>query len=135
MANPISRRFVPANRIDDDPISEAQRQDRERRIREDNEYFERTGINPRPRRETDPLVPINGREPEDIAEDGDEYIDEGLDMSDLLTPSPNLAKTISDNNERREYERREQVIKEKELKKKVDEFESRPKNTILDIDL
>jgi len=60
--------------IDGCDIAEmAKQQDRERRIREDNEYFEKTGINRLPHVEYDPLVPINGYTPPDIADDGDSY--------------------------------------------------------------
>lgn len=127
MANSIRRLFPVAG--DNDPLSEAQRQDRERRIREDNEYFQRTGINPRPRGSDSPLVPLNGQEPEDVADDADAYI-EGF-SDDFSTPSPSHAH----NQELQEFRRREQVIKDRELKKKAEEFEQRPKNTILDIEL
>ena len=135
MANPISRRFVPVNRdIDNDPYNEGQRQDRERRIREDNEIFERTGINPLPRIEHSPLVPINGHsESEDIAGDALDYL-EG-DVDDFNTPSPDRLMEATQNQERRAFEGRERLVKEREILKQTEEFNKRPKNTILDIEL
>jgi hypothetical protein len=74
MANPITpsgrRRSSDYDR--DDIASAARRQDEERRIREDNAYFERTGINRPPAGTYDPLVD-NDRP--DVAYDGDSYDD------------------------------------------------------------
>ena len=133
MANTIRRNFVPVNRESDDPVTEAQRQDRERRIREDNEIFERTGINPRPRQEYDPLVPINGREPDNIADDALDYL-EGID-DDFITPSPDRLREATQREEQKAFEQRAKLAKEKELQKQTEEFSKRPKNTILDIEL
>ena len=133
MANTIRRHFVPVGRDSDDPVTEAQRQDRERRIREDNEIFERTGINPRPRQEYDPLVPINGREPDNIADDALDYL-EGID-DDFITPSPDRLREATQREEQKAFEQRAKLAKEKELQKQTEEFSKRPKNTILDIEL
>jgi len=133
MANTIRRHFVPVGRDSDDPVTEAQRQDRERRIREDNEIFERTGVNPRPRQEYDPLVPINGREPDNIADDALDYL-EGID-DDFITPSPDRLREATQREEQKAFEQRAKLAKEKELQKQTEEFSKRPKNTILDIEL
>jgi hypothetical protein len=69
MANPIS----PVGSRD--IFESARLQDEERRLREIQEHFERTGemlIDPSP---NDPLVPINGYTPPDIASDGDTYVE------------------------------------------------------------
>jgi len=133
MANTIRRHFVPVGRDSDDPVTEAQRQDRERRIREDNEIFERTGVNPRPRQEYDLLVPINGREPDNIADDALDYL-EGID-DDFITPSPDRLREATQREEQKAFEQRAKLAKEKELQKQTEEFSKRPKNTILDIEL
>ena len=133
MANTIRRHFVPVGRDSDDPVTEAQRQDRERRIREDNEIFERTGVNPRPRQEYDLLVPINGQEPDNIADDALDYL-EGID-DDFITPSPDRLREATQREEQKAFEQRAKLAKEKELQKQTEEFSKRPKNTILDIEL
>jgi len=75
MANPITP--IGRSRISSfdsgDIVETAARQDRERREREDDDYYRRTGLRRDPVREYDPLVPINGRENVDIANDGDTY--------------------------------------------------------------
>ena len=75
MANPITP--IGRSRISSfdsgDIVETAARQDRERREREDDDYYRRTGLRRAPVREYDPLVPINGRESADIANDGDTY--------------------------------------------------------------
>ena len=133
MANTIRRNFTPVNRESDDPLTEAQRQDQERRIREDNEIFERTGVNPRPRPENNFLVPINGQEPSNIADDALDYL-EGID-DDFITPSPDRLREAARTDEQRAFEQRENVIKERDIQKKTEDFNKRPKNTILDIEL
>jgi len=57
---------------------EAKFQDDERRSREAQEHFDRTGERLSDYREYDPLVPINGvAEPPDVADDGNSYADLG----------------------------------------------------------
>jgi len=67
MANPIQP--VSGNDI----FESARQQDEERRRREAQEHYERTGERLPEYHEYDPLVPINGREPPDVANDGDSY--------------------------------------------------------------
>ena len=72
MANPITPSGRP--RRDSLDIFEAARnQDEERQVREDNQYFEQTGINRPPREIYDPLVDNNTQ---DVARDGDSYDDQ-----------------------------------------------------------
>ena len=52
-----------------DVLTAAQQQDRERRIREDDEHFRRTGENREPIEEEEFLVPINGYVPPVIADE------------------------------------------------------------------
>ena len=73
MANPITPVGRGSGR---DIIEEAYLQDEEREIREADEYFRRTGENPRPSRLDNPLVD-NNYSP-DIANDGDSY-DESIE--------------------------------------------------------
>lgn len=74
MANPIipsGQRIIRQIGELDDPVERARRQDEERRIREDDEHFRRTGENRPPITDYSPLVEDNPRE--DIANDGDSY--------------------------------------------------------------
>lgn len=67
MANPIQ----PVGGID--IVESARQQDMERRQREAQDHYDRTGERLAEYREYDPLVPINGYEPPDVASDGDSY--------------------------------------------------------------
>jgi len=69
MANPIQP--VGGNDI----VESARQQDMERRQREAQDHYNRTGERLTEYQEYDPLVPINGYEPPDIAGDGDSYAD------------------------------------------------------------
>jgi hypothetical protein len=71
MANPITPNGNRRN--SGDIFDAARRQDEERQIREDNQYFEQTGINRPPRETYDPLVDNNTQ---DVARDGDSYDDQ-----------------------------------------------------------
>ena len=81
MANPIRT----VGRRDIDPVSEAQRQDRERREREDQAYFENTGIRRPPIIEINPLV---DDDIQDVANDGDSYIDDA--PSEIIMPPTSI---------------------------------------------
>ena len=69
MITPVGSRIYG----DSTPLSEAQRQDRERRARDDAAYEQRTGIRRPPIMETSFLVGQN--ETPDVANDGDGYIE------------------------------------------------------------
>lgn len=81
MANPVTptdrRRLVSSAYLDLDTFTmRARRQDEERRIREDDEYFRRTGENRSPLPQNSPLVEDDIPDtlvPRDIADDGDDY--------------------------------------------------------------
>lgn len=131
--NPVGRRIYEDS---GDILENARRQDRERNIREDNEIFERTGINREPQIEREFLVPINGSEPEDIADDGDNY-DETQTLnidSDFLNSFINTiggSNRFSQNTERQEYLRREQIRKQDEkIKEEKEMRELREKATV-----
>ena len=116
-----------------DPLDNARTQDIERRIREDEEYFQRTGINRAPVQEYDPLVSIGGRD-DDIADDADTYIDN--DPGDLYAQTQIIRNVNPQENEA--YNRRNVVAKEIEnqkIMKQLKESEKEHRNPILDLEL
>lgn len=157
MANPITpsgrRRISPIESFDGGDIGEAaRRQDEERRIREDNAYFERTGINRPPIRENSPLVD-NDRP--DIANDGDSY-DERFRGRDFVENNPSRIidpDAISNNvrrnnwgrgtpniittprNEREAYVQREQIKQDKEFQEKVEKTKKKFRNAISGLEI
>lgn len=83
MPNPIRPLGRPINQwsFDSSDIeNEGRRQDRERRLREDEEYFRRTGMRRPPIMDFNPLVDSNPSP--DIANDGDSYVEDN--PSELL---------------------------------------------------
>jgi hypothetical protein len=145
MANPI----MPSGRRRMGALEEAITQDRERRIREDEEYFQRTGINRPPRYEIDPLVD-NDRY-RDVAADGDTYDDrytpplghrtlEGEYVEDspsqLIDPdSRRRSIPRAPRNEREAYMQRERETEEKEFQRQVKENLKRFNNGITSLEL
>ena len=75
MANPI----MPAGFSDESSFieEEAKKQDEERSRREASDHFEKTGEQLPDYKPVDPLVPINGYTPPDVATDGDSYDESG----------------------------------------------------------
>ena len=144
MANPI----MPAGIRRMDAVEEARAQDRERRIREDDEYFRRTGVNRPPVYEIDPLVD-NDRY-RDVAADGDTYDDS---YTSLRSPSTdeyveNSPSEIIDpdsrrrprsprppRNEREAYVQRERELEEKEFQRQTKENLKRFNNGITCLEL
>lgn len=153
MANPITpsgfrRRLVPEALYsfqNEDIAESARRQDAERRIREDNQYFERTGVNRPPVQEYSPLVD-NDRP--DIANDGDSYdesrqynfsaIGEYVEDNPTRLIEPNQQNILRNrssriracNEERDAYIDREQIKQEKEFQEKSEKQKKRFKNAI-----
>jgi hypothetical protein len=139
MANPIipsGQRIIRQIGELDDPVERARRQDEERRIREDDEHFRRTGENRPPITDYSPLVEDNPRE--DIANDGDSYDEQPLfhqrpnnhtvagdwaedDPTEIINPDNQRNRRASGSSqrvmsERESYLRREQEKKDNEQK-------------------
>ena len=119
-----------------DIVEKAKQQDQERRIREDNDYFEKTGINRIPLKIDDPLVPI-GNYP-DIADDGDTY-DENYNPNhhtadgEFAEDKPTYLikdRTQVDPKEKAAYEKREKVKQEKEFEDKKNKRKNKFTNAI-----
>jgi len=162
MANPI----IPSGRRrrlewlpDGSDIAEAaRRQDEERRIREDDEHFERTGENRPPRQFNDPLVD-NDRP--NVAYDGDTYAEDaptriilpdaeddlrGIYGIDIGREIRNLRaaeriNTVDRNtraasrSEREAYVQREQEINNKEFQAKVEKTKKKYTSAIKGLQL
>lgn len=144
MANPIT---PSGNRRYLNPVEEAQNQDRERRIREDNAYFERTGENRPPIPEYSPLVD-NDRP--NVAYDGDSYDDRfnrhtafGDYAEDtptrIIDPDAIIAEIGAmqglntrpiPRTEREAYIQRERIIEDKDFQVKAEETKNKFKSAI-----
>ena len=137
--SPIGNRRVSS--YDSHDIAEnAKRQDEERRIREDNAFFEQTGINPKPYTPIDPLVPINGYTPEEVANDGDDYMDSGAYSEDaptqLIDPSNNRRTlTNASGKARQAYFEREKIKEDREIKVKIEKNSKKFKNAIIGLQI
>lgn len=128
MANIVNR---AGSERDLDPLSLARLQDEERRIRDADEYFARTGINRPPVPEVDPLVDIWGSD--DVAFDADSYIEN--EPGDLYVPSQ--LRNVN-TGEREAFIRRDRITKEKEREdiiKQLKECEKEHRNPIADLEL
>jgi hypothetical protein len=166
MANPITPSGRPRrasfNPSDPYDISgEARRQDEERRIREDNAIFERTGINRPPIPEYSPLVDDDRP---DVARDGDSYDENNHTVpgeyaedsptriidSSGRTVSEIRGRTVSEtyndiarynprqrnrNSEQEAYMQRESIKENKEFQDKVDKRKKKFKNPIIGLGL
>jgi len=75
MANPVRPIGRSGFHENFDPENEGRRQDRERREREDEEFFQRTGAHRTPIPEYSPLVDQDSVQ-YDVADDGDSYIED-----------------------------------------------------------
>ena len=133
MANPIRR----ANR-ESDPLNEGQRQDRERRERDDQAYYERTGQHRPPIHEYSPLV--DDDRPDDVATDGDSYVEDS--PSEIIDATPHLSEMIRDGTERnrivneKHKESKTKKRKEREdLQKSIEESREQMGNTIEGLDI
>jgi len=138
MPRPISaigRRVSSIDFSSDDLAAAARRQDEERQIREDDAYFERTGENRKPYVPVDPLVPINGYAPPEIADDGDDYMDsEGYSensSSRLIDPDAPGSLTNSSRNARTAYFDREKIKEERETSVKIEKNNKKYQNAII----
>ena len=149
MANPITpsgNRGISSFGEGEDIASAARRQDEERRIREDNTYFERTGINRPPVREYSPLVD-NDRP--DVAYDGDSY-DEMVNRplngtyaedtpTQIIDPDarPNRRNNAPriPSTQQEAYMQREQVIQEKVVTEKIEKTKIKFKSALQGLDL
>jgi hypothetical protein len=168
MANPITpsgrpRRssFNPSDFFSDGTILDAaRRQDEERRIREDNALFERTGVNRPPIPEYSPLVDDDRP---DVARDGDSYDENNHTVpgeyaedsptriidSSGRTVSEIRGRTVSEtynsigrynprqnrNSEQEAYMQREQVKEDKEFEEKVNKRKKKFTNSITGLGL
>lgn len=132
-----------------DTIAEAARmQDEERRIREDNEHFARTGENRPPVSENSPLVDDNFSRLQDVANDGDSY-DEVFTFPDqhaYVEDAPSRlinrpfsetarARVMRDLNigitrEQEEFNRRKKIKEDAEFKKKAEANKKKFKTVI-----
>lgn len=155
MANPITpsgrpRRLRPealyGYQAEQDIAEAARQQDIERRIREDNAHFERTGINRPPVPEYSPLVDDDRP---DVANDGDSYDERPYNRhtvdGEYVEDSPtriidriiedssrrrNTGRTRTLRNEQRAYIEREQVKEDKEFQEKVSKRRKKFRNAI-----
>ena len=169
MANPITpsgrpRRssFNPSDFLSDGTILDAaRRQDEERRIREDNALFERTGVNRPPVPEYSPLVDDDRP---DVANDGDSYEENNHTVSgEYAEDSPtriidSSGRTVSEirgrtvsetynsivrynprqrsrNSEQQAYMQREHIKEDKEFEDKVNNRKNKFKNPIIGLGL
>jgi hypothetical protein len=122
-----------------DITENARRQDEERRIGEDNAFFEKTGINPKPYEPVDPLVPINGYVPPPVADDGDSYIDMDGYVDDeptrLIDPDVPRSLKHATKTERQAYFEREKIKEQREMKVKVEKNSKKYKNPIIGLEI
>ena len=121
MANPVQPVGGNDNDNDNDIYESARQQDAERRAREAQAHFERTGESVREYQEHSPLVPINGHsDPQDIADDGDAYDNIG-GFNRNTNADESLAKSQSQR-QREDIVRYRQRKEEEEVIKKKEEY-------------
>jgi len=149
MANPIipsGHRRGAFDLASIDIADVARNQDTERRIREDNNYFEQTGINRPPISERSPLVD-NDRP--DVANDGDSYDERNFSYTGnyvenaptrLIEPNERRSsgtreRISASREERNAYVQREQIKEDKEFKIKAEKTKKKYNNAIKGLDI
>jgi len=95
MANPVRAIGRSGFSGDFDPENEGRRQDRERRVREDEEYYQRTGRRRPPIIEYSPLV--DQYPTPDVADDGDAYIENN--PSEIVNTTEEIDTVVNANGE------------------------------------
>ena len=136
MPNPIRPSGRPRSFSTDDPdnpINEAIKQDRERRLRDDELYYQQTGIRRPPLVEHSVLIPEDSRIP-DIANDGDSYIENA--PSEIIDPIGNVVNTRNNIvRERNNVTKKEKQSKDLEFQQAIEKSREQIGNSIEGLDL